>query len=282
MTHNRLSEMLNGTGVLIMDGAMGTELARRGLLFERERADEWSLSHPEEVLAVHRAYLDAGAECLLTNTFLAHQEPDRRRRTEIVRAGLRLARKAGDGSQLVLGSIGPSTPNEQDHVLHVAQELEDADGLLLETQTSLAAVERVLSEIGASVRLLLSFAFTGGDSGLVLRGPDGDFTVDDVVRFVERSAHRLCAVGLNCGRDVNAAAMLLVVRRFRTVTGLPVLTRPNAGIGLPAAWAEGILPVIGAGACLIGGCCGATPEHIAACRRAVSGLTFGRTAPIGS
>src|SRR5437870_1183721 len=97
--------------VLLMDGAMGTELLRAGIA-GGECCEAWNLSHPDEVVATHRSYVEAGAEILLTNTFQAnipalariHQEA---KLTAIIKAGVDLARQALAGSGWVLADIGP-------------------------------------------------------------------------------------------------------------------------------------------------------------------------------
>src|SRR5262249_24037413 len=111
---SRFHEVLRSGRVLLMDGAMGTELLRSGLP-AGECLDMCNLTRPESVLAIHRAYAAAGAECLLTNTFQAnpfalarHQLADRLE--EIQRAGVALARSAAGPERFVLGDGGPLSP----------------------------------------------------------------------------------------------------------------------------------------------------------------------------
>src|SRR5262245_57518579 len=108
---SRFGEALRRGRVVLMDGAMGTELLRDGLQ-PGECPELWNLTHPERVLTIHRAYVAAGAECLLTNTFQANPLALRRhgladRLEEIVRAGVELARSAAGPERFVLADIGP-------------------------------------------------------------------------------------------------------------------------------------------------------------------------------
>src|SRR4051812_13922814 len=109
---SRFLDALCSGRVLLMDGAMGTELQRAGLE-PGECGELWNLTHPERVRAVHQAYLDAGAEVLLTNTFQA-DEPSLARHglggeeTSIRRAALRLAEEVAGHRQWVLANLGVS------------------------------------------------------------------------------------------------------------------------------------------------------------------------------
>src|SRR5437588_2178808 len=141
---SRFLDALYSGRVLLMDGAMGTELQRAGL-----RADEcgelWNLTHPDKILAIHQAYLDAGADCLLTNTFQANILALERHRLsnhqdEITSAGYALARSVAGTNRYVLGDIGPVTdlkrdlPGERPQAWgHRVAGLSQPDGLLLET-----------------------------------------------------------------------------------------------------------------------------------------------------
>src|SRR5215469_3372616 len=110
-----LLETLRSGRVLLMDGAMGTELQRAGI-GENESYEAWNLTHPERVRAIHQAYVDAGACCLLTNTFQANPQAVGRHGLEnqlesINQAALALARSVGGGNHFVLGDIGPMQAN---------------------------------------------------------------------------------------------------------------------------------------------------------------------------
>src|SRR5438105_793177 len=104
-------DTLHAGRVLLMDGAMGTELQRAGI-GPGACYEAWNLTHPERVRAIHEAYVGAGAECLLTNTFQANEAALARhglagQLPTIVQAGVRLARAAAGPGCFVLGGVGP-------------------------------------------------------------------------------------------------------------------------------------------------------------------------------
>ncbi len=273
-----LLRALNGGRVLLMDGAMGTELQRAGLR-PGECHELWNLTHPERVAAVHRAYVEAGAECLLTNTFQANPASLARhgcaeRLEEIVRAGVALAREAAGPQRFVLADIGPV---ERPHA-HITPELvrpmRAADGLLVETCSDLETVRAVLSvcraEWGAGgPPVLLSLTY--------LHTPEGELrtfaglTPEEGARLAEAAG--VAALGVNCGREITVADCAEIVRRYRTVTKLPLFARPNAGTptrtdrGLvyprsPENMGADLPRLLSAGVSMVGGCCGTTPEYI--------------------
>jgi methionine synthase I (cobalamin-dependent) len=133
-------EALHSGRVLLMDGAMGTELQRAGMQ-AGECYELWNLTHPEKVLAIHRAYVEAGAEVLLTNTFQAFES--RLVRLDLVQKmldiwwqGWKLAQSAGEPPPFVLASLGPG---EWQNLGQFFLSLQDANGLLLETLDSFQA-----------------------------------------------------------------------------------------------------------------------------------------------
>src|SRR5262245_8680634 len=136
-----LLDALRSGRVLLMDGAMGTELQRAGL-HPGECHELWNLTRPERVAVVHRAYAAAGAECLLTNTFQAgpaalarHGRADRL--GEVVRAGVALARAAAGPGRFVLADVGPVEQPHGQITPAVLRELAGADGILVETCSDL-------------------------------------------------------------------------------------------------------------------------------------------------
>ena len=203
---------------LLLDGAMGTALIERGLDVSRQRASRWSIERPEEVLAVHRAHVAAGAGLVLTNTFLDPTDAE-------CAAGLRLARESG--ARLVGGSLYAGTAD----LARCVRALAEADVIWLETATSVEQAARALAiaqrETSLPVVLTLA-AFVPGDA------PAGPLR------------------GFNCGP-------------WATVPRARVL-KLDADGRAPAEWAQLLAR---SGAQLVGGCCGATPLHIAALARAI-------------
>jgi 5-methyltetrahydrofolate--homocysteine methyltransferase len=285
--------------VLLMDGAMGSELYQAGLE-PGECGEAWSLARPERVRAIHEAYVAAGARCLLTNTFQANpsalvrndREDDLER---IVIAGVRLARAALGRDGFVLGDIGPVLISQTDQefsdwselgrvveaFLDPAAEKAGVDGLLLETCSTaraLSAVEfmrrRVLDN--DEMPILLSLAYR--------RRPDGSLvthTGHAPETFARHAArHGVTALGVNCGREIDMDDIIEVIKRYRATTDLPLFARPNAGTPrtdaghlvyprAPERMAERLPALLEAGIAMVGGCCGTTPAHIAAFRPVV-------------
>jgi 5-methyltetrahydrofolate--homocysteine methyltransferase len=275
-----------------MDGAMGTELQRAGLP-PGECGELWNLTHPERVQAIHESYLAAGAEVLLTNTFQANpvalaQHGAESHLEAIYVAASALARSAAGDKGSVLVDIGP-LPKEigrdetriRDWFEQVLRASRDADGLILETYSGWMIGRAVgcLRELRGVIKhcrdmpILLSLAY---------EPPYGSYyaTVDG--QEVESVAHRadsigISALGVNCGRDISMDEVIEIIRRNREHCNLPLFARPNAGTPVregdrwvyprtPAMMAERLPALLEAGVSMIGGCCGTTPEYIAAFR----------------
>jgi 5-methyltetrahydrofolate--homocysteine methyltransferase len=281
---NGLVQALHSGRVLVMDGAMGTELQRLGL-----RDDEctalWNLTHPEQVAAVHAAYLESGAEVLLTNTFLANHElagPALRDQLgDLWKAAFENVHVFRDPTPIILADIGPfpvdGTTECRDDCATLLEYARCADGVLLETWDAEHPEDCMMVEIAnredAGPPLLLSFAFKNGKTPGAVR---------TVARRCAESANVMhaAALGANCGRDIDLDDLLTIVRAYRERTDLPLFVRPNAGTPTPTAagWqyprspqemADKLWPLLEAGVTMVGGCCGTTPAHIAAFRRVV-------------
>ncbi len=297
----RLRRALAAGKVLLLDGGIGTELLRRGLPANRP-LESSNLDDPETVLFVHRAYREAGAMALTTNTFLARRTANPNRQTDRMdwlacnREGVRLARQAAGPDRLVFASIGPPLPEvplseavddavEQVGFLLAGDTTDRPDALLLETQSDPEFVVRLMERIarvfaGDCCPVIVSFAYRG-DLGVPRLHPSG-MLPDEAARIVDRHANGLLALGVNCGREMNLDAVLDVQGRYRGVSALPLLARPNAGTPLmtpqgpfwpiaPAVFADWTEHLVRGGASLVGGCCGTTPEHITAvCRHLAS------------
>jgi 5-methyltetrahydrofolate--homocysteine methyltransferase len=264
--------------VLLMDGAMGTELQRAGMA--REGGYEpCNLTHPETVRAIHRAYAQAGAEVLLTNTFQAHAGTlgsDEDRMIAIIEAGVAHARSAFGGAGWALASIGPAAGFDHETCARLLAACRNADGVLLETfsdvQHLTAVAGAARAGLGSSTPLMVSFTFDGKTLKTF-----ADVSPEDCAKAaVELDA---AALGVNCGRELGLAASAEILRRYRTISSIPLFARPNAGTptaGLnyprdPEEMAAGLTGLLEAGAVMIGGCCGTTPEHIRAYHKVVDG-----------
>jgi 5-methyltetrahydrofolate--homocysteine methyltransferase len=274
-------------GLLVADGAIGTELQRRGLE-PGECAEGWNMLHPDRVEAVHRAYVEAGARFLTTNSFRGNRFALagfrlEDRTGEINRRAAELARSAAGDSAWVLGSIGPfggfleplgDTSAEQLHSWFLEQAtalLEGgADGIVLETMASSEEVAvgiRAARAAGATlVAAMMTFERGKGSCRTMMGVSPGN-----AAKFMADEGADI--VGSNCGTGLSMPDYAAIVAGFRSASGKPVLIRPNAGspelVGdrvvyrqAPAAMAAEVMSLADAGANIIGGCCGTTPEHI--------------------
>lgn len=281
---------LVSNGVVLTDGAWGTELQKRGLGVG-ECPDAWNLSHPEEVTDVARSYCEAGSRVVLTNTFranpislAAHGLADRV--AEINRAGVELSRKAV-ATTLVFASIGPSGKLlaagdvTEDELLAAflpqvaALAAAGADALLLETFSELEeALIALKAARTSSLPVIVSFAFdTGKNKDRTMTGLTPEKAA---VAMTEAGAD---AAGANCGVGIEQVVELC--RRMRVVTQLPLWMKPNAGLPevvngaveyrITARQFASSAPLLrAAGADFIGGCCGTNPEFIRAAAAALS------------
>lgn len=292
----RLAALL-ASGPVLLDGAMGTQLMAAGL-GAGECPETWNLTHPEALRAIHRAYLEAGARIVTTNTFGAN-----RRKlaacgfhgavAEVNRAAVALAREAvaaAGGNSLVAGDVGPTGEfvapfgplsfaeayevyREQVHALAAG----GVDFVLLETFSDLGeARAAVLAARDLGVPVGCTFTFDA--HGRTLLGADPE-TVAVVLESLGAAF-----VGANC--SLGPRELLPLVRRMVAVARGPVAVQPNAG--LPrleagrAVYPQGAAEfgaaggeLLAAGASLVGGCCGTTPEHVRVLR-AVLETTGGR------
>lgn len=278
-----------GERLIFFDGAMGTRLQAAGL-GAGEAPETWNLLHPDRVRAVHTAYLDAGCDVVTANTFGANRLRLGDGLRPCVAAGVRLAREAcrAAGHGLVALDMGPTG-----RLLQPMGDLpfEEAVGLFREAAEAGAAA-------GADMILIETMADPGEMKAAVLGAKEGcglpvlaTMTADGQGRLltggtVEAMAVMLdglgvSALGLNCG--LGGGQMLALVRRLRRVTDRPLLVQPNAGLPTladgqtvfpddPEAFAAHGLALARAGAWLLGGCCGTTPEHIRALRAACQGI----------
>ncbi|HLN26254.1 MAG TPA: homocysteine S-methyltransferase family protein [Gemmataceae bacterium] len=288
---SRFSDAVRAGQVLLMDGAMGTELHRAGLA-AGECFELWNLTHPDRVTAIHRAYIRSGARCVLTNTFQANPEALAKRGIRgklhaIWTAALSLARLAAGCEHFVLADVGPILDMKSSREFknpgaleELVPELSAADAILFETCSdpnvllTLRECRRLLDASTPPLLLSLSYRRIGNGMLQTLSGHQPEW-------FAERASESgAAALGVNCGRDIGIDDMLEILRRYRQVSDLPLFARPNAGtpsqIGerciyslTPDSLGHRAREVLEAGCVLIGGCCGTTPEHIAALRPVV-------------
>jgi 5-methyltetrahydrofolate--homocysteine methyltransferase len=282
---------------LLGDGAMGTQLMIAGL--EQGNCGEaWNLTHPDRVLAIQRRYADAGSDCIITNTFggsriMLNRHGNVDKVVEINRAGVEIARAAFNGRDgYVIGDVGPfgglmepygefTEDQVRGAFEEQAQALVDAgaDAIIIETQTSL---EELLLGLAAAKRagapcIIGSMAYDVTLDGSTFRTMMGIDPERAAAFMVEHGAD---VIALNCGTGMNMERARDAIQRYKRVTNLPVMAQPNAGLPklvdmkvvydeTPDQMVCGVVPLLEAGANIIGGCCGSTPEHIRAFRGAM-------------
>jgi 5-methyltetrahydrofolate--homocysteine methyltransferase len=279
---------------LLGDGAMGTQLMIAGLV-QGNCGEEWNIAHPERVLAIQRRYVEAGSDCLLTNTFggsriMLNRHGNADRVVEINQAGVAIAREAG--ARYVIGDIGPfgglmepygdfTEQQVRDAFNEQAKALVDAgaDAIIIETQTSLEELGigiDAAKEAGAPC-IIGSLAYDVTLDGSTFRTMMG-IDPERAAQFMEERDADI--VALNCGTRMDMARALEALKRYRTATDLPVMVQPNAGqpklIDMKVVYDEtpeqmvcGVGPLLEAGVNILGACCGSTPDHIRAFRLAM-------------
>jgi 5-methyltetrahydrofolate--homocysteine methyltransferase len=271
--------------LILLDGAMGTQLASYGL----EMGGHNNLTHPDVVQRIHRQYIESGCHILITNTLTMNRlyieshnlDVDVR---EVNLAGVKLAHSAGSGSTFILGDISstgkifePYGDLSEAAAVEVFKEqavaLSDGgvDGFIIETvfdmREALCAI-RACRDI-SSLPILASIAFSTTNNGG--RTIMGDKAADCAVALTDAGAS---VVGANCG-DLDPFQIAEIVSEMHEATPLPILAQPNAGkpklVGdktafemPPDEFAKGISECMQKGARFVGGCCGTTPAHIAA------------------
>jgi len=276
--------------IVLADGGWGTELQHLGLA-SGDCPEAWNVTRPEVVRGVAERYLRAGAEITLTNTFganrfrlLRHGEAERVR--ELNLAGARLSLEAAKlTGGIVFASVGPTGEFVQPEGMLTRAEMKAAyieqmsalkeAGIGAVCIETMYVVDETLVAIEAAKELGLlcvaSMTFDAAPTGFqtMLETP-----LPDAVRALEASPVDM--VGTNCGNGMNE--LLEIARQMRQLTSKPLWVRPNAGLPTrmgnqlvysetPLMMAEKLGDLRALGVSVIGGCCGTTPEHIAAFKR---------------
>ena len=268
-------------GLVITDGAWGTELQKLGLPLGTI-PDWWNIDYPERVATVARSYAEAGSKVILTNTFranaIAMPGVAAAKLAEINRAGVAISRKSA-GTALVFASIGPTgkmlasgeVSPEQVSAAFTAQaeSLAEADALVIETMSDIEEARlAVRAAKGTGLPVIASFAFdTGKNRDRTMTGarPEGV-----AAAMVEAGAD---GVGANCGVGVESAVD--ICRRLRAACALPIWIKPNAGLPTLSGaevryttsaefFASHLAALRDAGADFIGACCGSNPDFVRA------------------
>ncbi len=291
---NALSELMNSLDTLLADGATGTNLFNMGLQ-SGDAPELWNTAEPAKITALYRGAVDAGSDLFLTNSFggnasrLKLHDAHRRVR-ELNRAAAELAREVADtaGRKVVVaGSVGPTGEilepvGTLTHALAVEMFHEQAEALkeggvdVLWLETISAPEEfRAAAEAFALAGMDWCGTMSFDTAGRTMMG----VTSADMVQLVENLPNPPLAFGANCG--TGASDILRTVLGFVAQgTERPIISKGNAGIpkyqdghihydGTPELMAEYAVMARDAGAKIVGGCCGTTPEHLRHMREAL-------------
>lgn len=290
MNHSPFLESLRLGRPLVSDGATGSNLFARGLP-QGSTPEEWVLEQPDQIIRLHQDFIASGSDIILTCTFGATSlrlagSPIADRAVEVNQRAVALARQAvGASSVWVGGSLGPVGgllkpygPLDIDTVLAAyaeqARTLAEAgvDLLVIETQFDLGEAKAAIQGVRSitDLPLVCSFSYDRGRRTMMGLSPA------QAARQVTDMGVDL--IGVNCGRSLEDNLQNLL--ELRQATDLPIWFKPNAGLPhideqnrttysvTPAEMAAQVSAWLDAGAQIVGGCCGTTPEHLAHIARA--------------
>lgn len=276
-----------GKELLYFDGGMGTLLQERGLQ-PGELPETWNLLHAEEIREIHRKYIEAGSDIVLTNTFGANAlkfHDDAYSLEEIVNAAVghvkAAAEQAGNGRRIYTAlDIGPTgkllkpmgdldfeTAYETYKEVMIYGEKAGADLIHIETMSDTYELKAAVLAAKENTSLPVFATTIFDERGKLLTGAD----VPSVVALLE--GLRVDAFGINCG--MGPEQMIPILEQITKYSSLPVIVKPNAGLPKqkngqtyydvsPEEFAEVMKKIVEMGAVVIGGCCGTTPDHIKA------------------
>lgn len=283
VTDAHLAEALAGRAYLLFDGGMGTLVQAAGLHTVHAVPDLLNLTHPEAIVAIQRQYVEAGADCITTNTFNTN-------RLKLANAGATVAEVYAAaaanarvaGAPLVAGDIGPTgalleplgtlTFGEAFDIFSEqarAAEAAGCDLIVVETMADLLEAKAAVLAAVESTTLPVFATMTFGEDGRTFLG------TTPAIAAATLSALGASAVGLNCSLGPTELAPL--VGELAPHDRALVMAQPNAGLPRikdgetvfdvgPNEFAQAMEAILDAGATVIGGCCGTTPDHIAALR----------------
>ncbi len=279
---------------------MGTQLQQAGLA-PGGCGEAWNLDEPQKVLAIQKSYVEAGSDCLITNSFggsriMLERHDEQGRVRDINRAAAEIARRAfGEREGYVLGDIGPFGGLLEPYGDIPATRVEDAfaeqaealvsggvDAIIIETQTSLEELGIAIeaAKAAGAPAIIGSMAFDKMLEGEEVRTMMGTSPEEAAELMTKAGCH---LVALNCGTGIDVRLAADVARRYRSRTSLPIMAQPNAGLPVlenlkvvyketPEEMASGLDTLLASGVRIVGGCCGSTPAHIRKFREVLNGV----------
>lgn len=281
VTDAHLAEALAGRAYLLFDGGMGTLVQAASLHTVHAVPDLLNLTHPEAIVAIQRQYVEAGADCITTNTFNTN-------RLKLANAGATVAEvyaaaaanARAAGAPLVAGDIGPTgalleplgtlTFDEAFDIFSeqaCAAEAAGCDLIVVETMADLLEAKAAVLAAVESTTLPVFATMTFGEDGRTFLG------TTPAIAATTLSALGASAVGLNC--SLGPVELAPLVEELAPHDRALVMAQPNAGLPRiqdgetvfdvgPDEFARAMEAILDAGATVVGGCCGTTPAHIAA------------------
>ena len=282
----KLLERIAEGRVLISDGAWGTFLHQKGLKAD-ECPESWNLERPDDVLEIASSYVEAGADIILTNSFGGSPAKLegyglRDQTYELNRAAAKISKEAAGDTVLVLGSVGPTGKmvfmgeiSEEELLEGLKEQVRGlaeggVDGIVIETMSDLEEARiailaaKSISELDVACTFTFSKTQTGEYRTMMGTG------VEEFLEMAKEAGADV--IGANCGNGT--AGMIEIVKEIRALdSDIPVLVHANAGLPryedgktvfpeTPSEMATQMKDLVGAGANIVGGCCGTTPEHI--------------------
>lgn len=282
-----LNQVMCGQAIMLADGGMGSLIQQAGLSQIHDVPDLLNLTHASDICTLQRGYVEAGSDCIATNTFnsnrlkLANHDASV---DELYAAATQIARDAG--APLVAGDIGPTGSllaplgelsfeeaydifAEQAHAAYAA----GCDLIFLETFADLLEAKAALLACLDSTPLPVFVTMTFGEDGRTFMG------TTPAVAAATLSALGASAVGINC--SLGPSEITPLVTQMAPHARCPLMVQPNAGLPRiaedgstvydvdPARFAQAMGAILEAGARIVGGCCGTTPAHIAALRQLI-------------
>ena len=286
-----------GKELLFLDGGMGTLLQEKGLA-PGELPEMWNVTHPEEIKTIHRNYIKAGSDIVLTNTFganaLKFHSADCSLEN-IVKTSVRLVKEAADETDIAedaadmtgdrrtvytaldigptgkllkpMGDLAFETAYEAFREVMIWGEEAGADLIHIETMSDTYELKAAVLAAKENTSLPVFATVIYDERKKLLTGAD----IPSVIALLE--GLRVVALGINCG--MGPEQMLPILEDYAKYSSLPVIVKPNAGLPKqrdgqtwydvdPVEFAGYMEKIVSMGACVIGGCCGTTPEHIKA------------------
>lgn len=290
---NKLIKQIQQGKILVSDGAWGTFLQQKGMQ-PGECPEEWNLSHPDDVFDIAQSYIKAGADMVETNSFGGNYFKLKNyglenRVFELNKAAAEISKKAAGNDRFVLGSVGPTgkllmmDEVSEEELYNAFKEQSEAleaggaDAIVIETMTDLEeariAVQAAKENTSCAVFCTMTFDKTISGEFRTMMG----ISPSEMVETLTLAGASV--IGANCGNGIDG--MIGIVKEIRQANAnIPILIHANAGMPhycdgqtvfpeTPTDMGSRIPEIIHAGANIIGGCCGTTPDHICEVHRIV-------------